>query len=195
MALLRGASEAWAVVWVEAVFSFLLLQGGREKLELYYSGQLPFCPGLKLDLECVNCVALYDAPARRVSGSPPGAVLESGSLGLALQILAQPGSVSTSVVDDALTQMDSHPNPTADTIEPQHSECRVSGSPTGAVLEFGTPGLLALQIPAQPGVSFPGSSFLTFLRLRLAFDLVAVTARLAIDAPCRSLVDLLLELF
>ncbi|GMH13963.1 hypothetical protein Nepgr_015804 [Nepenthes gracilis] len=57
---LRRDSEAWAVwqFWLSPDDVMLIL----EKLELYYSGQLR--PGLKLDPECVDCVALQDAPAR-----------------------------------------------------------------------------------------------------------------------------------
>ncbi|GMH20937.1 hypothetical protein Nepgr_022779 [Nepenthes gracilis] len=56
---LRGASSM-GVFWLSPEGVMLIL----EKLELYYSGQLPFCPGLKLDPECVDCVALQDTLAR-----------------------------------------------------------------------------------------------------------------------------------
>ncbi|GMH21358.1 hypothetical protein Nepgr_023200 [Nepenthes gracilis] len=48
----------------ESVLSWLYPDGvmlSLEKLDLYFSGLLPFCPGLKLDPECVGYVALRDA--------------------------------------------------------------------------------------------------------------------------------------
>ncbi|GMH27069.1 hypothetical protein Nepgr_028912 [Nepenthes gracilis] len=56
----QGEQRMRISFWLSVDGDMLIL----EKLELYYSGQLPFCPGLKLDPECVDCGALQDAPAR-----------------------------------------------------------------------------------------------------------------------------------
>ncbi|GMH28200.1 hypothetical protein Nepgr_030043 [Nepenthes gracilis] len=57
----------------------------------------------------------------------------------------------TSVADKGLNHMDSPMNLIAATIEPQNCEHRVSGSPTGAVLDSVTPGLPAIQTPIPTG--------------------------------------------
>ncbi|GMH21079.1 hypothetical protein Nepgr_022921 [Nepenthes gracilis] len=66
-----------------------------EKLELYYPGQLPFCLGLKLDPNVLNCGALQNAPALLML-PPLSSLSKSSPLGVEL-IIGHPSSQSPSL--------------------------------------------------------------------------------------------------
>ncbi|GMH29489.1 hypothetical protein Nepgr_031332 [Nepenthes gracilis] len=84
-------------------------------------------------------------------------------------------------------EMDPPLNPYADTIESQNCECRVNGSPTGAVLVSDPPGLMAPQVPAPPGPIFhvtlaptagsPSVSADTGIQLRISDGLGCIVIR------------------